>query len=359
MTSKTLILSAFLAALLVALPACAQNAESSSEPAAAAETGEETIVARVGEAVITEAELHEAAAAQLAALRQQEFEILTQTLSQLVAERLLEAEAASRGIDLDTLIVQEVESKIQPPTDEQVDAFYEQNKARINQPKEQVAGQIRQMLGQQQGQQIMSELLASLSEKAEVELLLEEPRVEVAAGDGPPRGPEDAPVTIVEFSDFQCPYCARVNPTLDEVLKRYPDQVRVVFRHFPLEFHKEAPKAAEASRCASEQGKFWEYHDLLFANQKALGVDQLKQYAAQLGLDQADFDQCLDSGREAAAVQQDMADGRAAGVSGTPAFFINGRFVNGALPVEAFVEAIEAELADLGIESPIASASAQ
>jgi predicted DsbA family dithiol-disulfide isomerase len=355
MTSKTLILSAFLAALLFALPACAQSAESSSETAAAAESGEETVVARVGEAVITEAELQEAAAAQLAALRQQEFEILTQTLNQMVAERLLEAEAASRGIDLETLIVQEVESKIQPPTDAQVDAFYEQNKARINQPKEQVAGQIRQMLGQQQGQQLMSELLAGLGEQSEVEILLEEPRIDVAVGDGPPRGPEDAPVTIVEFSDFQCPYCARVNPTLDEILRRYPDQVRVLFRHFPLDFHQQAPKAAEASRCASEQGKFWEYHDLLFANQKALGVDQLKQYAGQLGLDQSNFDQCLDSGREAAAVQQDIADGRAAGVSGTPAFFINGRFVNGALPLENFVEVIEAELADAGITSPAAA----
>lgn len=357
MISKNLFLSVLLGTTLLALPACAQSAESDAEPAAKAEPGGETVVARIGESEITEAELREAAAAQLAALRQQEFKILSQALSQMVAERLVEAEAATRGMDVDTFIAQEVEAKITPPTDAQVDAFYEQNKARINQPKDQVAGQIRQMLAQQQGQEIMSQLLAGLSEKAGVEVLLEEPRVEVAVGDGPPRGPEDAPVTIVEFSDFQCPYCARVNPTLDAIRERYPDQVRIVFRHFPLDFHKEAPKAAEASRCANEQGKFWEYHDLLFANQRALGVDQLKQYAARLDLDRSEFDQCLDSGREAAAVQKDVADGRAAGVSGTPAFFINGRFVNGALPLENFVQAIEAELEAAGIASPTAGSA--
>lgn len=168
-------------------------------------------------------------------------------------------------------------------------------------------------------------------------------RVPVAAT-GPSRGPQTAPVTIVEFADFQCPFCARLQPTLEQLIAKYGDKVRLVFRQFPLQFHTHAQKAAEASLCAWEHGKFWEMHDAMFENQQALYVDSLKAKAAALGLNADAFNSCLDSGKYADQVQRDLDDGAAAGVSGTPAIFINGRFLSGTVPLEQLSQIVDDEL---------------
>lgn len=157
-------------------------------------------------------------------------------------------------------------------------------------------------------------------------------------------GPENAEVTIVEYSDFQCPYCTRVVPTINQIKEKYGDRVKIVFKDFPLSSHPYAQKAAEAAQCAHEQGRFWEYHDTLFANQGSLGIASLKQYASGLGLDTEQFNSCLNSGKYAAEVQEDFSDGRAAGVSGTPTFFINGKKLVGAQPFSVFESAILDEL---------------
>ena len=178
--------------------------------------------------------------------------------------------------------------------------------------------------------------------------------VTIDAGDNPAKGPADAKVTIVEFSDFQCPYCARfVEETQPQILSNYGDKIRFVFMNFPLsQIHENAQKAAEASECANEQGAFWQYHDILFANQSALAVDNLKAYAAQLGLDATKFNECLDSGRMAPLVQADMdaatKAAQEAGLDrfGTPAFFINGKSLSGAQPFDVFKQAIDAALAE-------------
>lgn len=155
-----------------------------------------------------------------------------------------------------------------------------------------------------------------------------------------------APVTIVEFSDFECPYCKQVVPTLTQLLSRYPEKVKLVFRDFPLDsIHPQARKAAEAARCAEDQGKFWEYHDALFANAPKLGAEELAAYARQVGLDVASFQRCLGSGTHAAAVQKSVDEGIRLGVTGTPAFFINGELLSGAQPLDAFARVIERELA--------------
>jgi protein-disulfide isomerase len=174
--------------------------------------------------------------------------------------------------------------------------------------------------------------------------------VDVSADDDPSIGPADAPVTIIEFSDFQCPYCARFNAdTLPQILSDYGDRVRFVYRDFPLtSLHVNALKAAEASECANEQGAYWKYHDLLFQNQSALDDASLKNYAASLGLDTATFNQCLDSDKYMSEIQKDYQDGVAAGVQGTPAFFINGMPLSGAQPYSAFKTAIDAALAEAG-----------
>jgi len=170
--------------------------------------------------------------------------------------------------------------------------------------------------------------------------------VQVSADDDPAIGPPDAPVLIVEFSDFQCSYCARfATETLGQILDAYGDQVRLVFRDFPLtSMHTHAQKAAEASQCAYEQGEYWEYHDLLFQNQQALDVDSLKGYAQQLGLDTDAFNECLDSGQYSSEVQNDLTQGQSYGVTGTPTFFINGHLLRGAKPFSDFQAMIEEEL---------------
>lgn len=165
--------------------------------------------------------------------------------------------------------------------------------------------------------------------------------------DDPIKGNKNAPITIIEFSDYQCPFCTRAEPTIKQVLETYKDKVRFIYRDFPLGFHQYAQKAAEASECADEQGKFWEYHDLLFEKQSewsSEGITKLKEYALNLGLDAKQFNECLDSGKMASEVQKDFNDGQQAGVSGTPAFFINGRLVSGAQPFSAFKQVIDEEL---------------
>ena len=165
--------------------------------------------------------------------------------------------------------------------------------------------------------------------------------------DDPVDGSSDAPVTIVEFSDYECPFCGRFyNDALKQIRSEYIDtgKVRVVYRDFPLSFHPDAQKAAEAAECAGKQNKYWEMHDKLFENNTALGVANLKQYAVDIGLNAEQFNSCLDNGETASEIRADFSDGSAAGVSGTPTFFINGQKIVGAQPYAAFKAAIDAAL---------------
>jgi len=190
----------------------------------------------------------------------------------------------------------------------------------------------------------MQDFVRSLRRAAGVKVLLKPPPLNVVLDGAPVRGSANAPVTIIEFSDFQCPYCARAEAELVKVRETYKDKVKIVYKDYPLEFHANARKAAEASRCAAEQGKYWEYHDVLFANGTALDLANLKKFAANLKLDTTQFDTCLDSGKYAAPISKDIAEGSQAGVTGTPAFFINGRFLSGAQPFATFQDAIEEAL---------------
>lgn len=164
----------------------------------------------------------------------------------------------------------------------------------------------------------------------------------LAPDDRPARGPSDAPVTIVEFTDYECPYCRRYyRQTYHQLLEQYEGDIHYVVRNFPLSIHPNARKAAEAAECAHNQGRFWEYHDHLFGNADALEPADLKSYARELGLDGGQFDECLESGAESETVQQDMATGRRLGIRGTPTFFVNGSPLVGAQPLSAFRSAIQ------------------
>jgi protein-disulfide isomerase len=188
-------------------------------------------------------------------------------------------------------------------------------------------------------------LIYGLKKQFPVKVLLDPVRIDIVTAGYPSRGPDSAPVTIVEFSDFECPFCGGLYPTLKTIEKNYADRVRLVYRQFPLtSMHPHAQKAAEASLCANDQKHFWDFHDSMFGDQQHLTVDDLKKRAVDLKLNTGAFNTCLDSGAKVDAVKKDVDEGHAAGVSGTPAMFIDGRFYSGNLPYADIREVIEDEL---------------
>jgi protein-disulfide isomerase len=335
--------------LLLLSLALASGACSVSDPAVYAgknAANDEEVLAVAGGVEITEAEVSKLMAAELLKIARERQQVLERGVNELVAQKLLELEAAAQGVTADDLVAREVDAKVSEITQEEVDAFYEARQGQIRQPKEQVEGQIRQFLGQQKKNSLRVAYLAKLKEKHGFETFLEPLRIDVEIEGSPSKGAAEAAVTIVEFSDFECPFCSRVVPTLEKILADYEGKVRLVFRQFPLNnIHPNAQKAAEASLCAQDQGKFWELHDLMFKEQRSLGVEELKEKAVRVGLDTESFNECLDSSRYSERVADDLEAGSQAGVTGTPAMFINGRFISGAQPYEEIAKVIDDELA--------------
>jgi protein-disulfide isomerase len=338
-------------------PSSAEAAEKTQAGPAA--TTKDQPVAVVAGTPISAAELDELAGSRLFQVRQQEYQVRRQVLDDAIGKRLFDAEAAARKISVDELTRLEVDGKAAPVTDAEKKDFYEKNKPRFGQaPEEQALAQIEAGLRQQRQRERRAEYLKELRTKANVKVMLDPPRVTVGEAGNPAKGPAGAPVTVVEFSDFQCPFCARVNPTLAKIQETYAGKVRIVFRDLPLlNIHKNAGHAAEAAHCANDQGKFWEMHDRLFANQQKLAPADLKEHAVALGLDATAFNQCLDSGKYTAEWRRDSEEASKLGLSGTPAFFINGRLISGAQPFDAFAQIIDEELALAESKKPSASGS--
>jgi len=333
--------------ILLCPVACAQRSSGSD------------ILAKGKEVEISREGLMEAAESQLedlevererleAEMTKKRHEVLQTTLKNLVESGLLTLEAESRQQTAEQVLA-EVKESVPEPTQQEVDGFWAANSQRINGKKEDFEERIKEHLANQSFAQARAALLEELTKKYEVEYLLEPLRFEIASEGYPTLGPDDAPVTVVEFSDFQCPYCSHVGPTLKKLTEDYGSEVRLIFRQFPLlRIHPQAQKAAEASLCAEEQGKFWEMHDAMFADQKKLGVDDLRTTAESIGLDVAEFNSCLDTGKHARAVQDDLIGGTRVGVSGTPAFFVNGRPLSGAVPYETIAKTVDEELESAG-----------
>ena len=284
--------------------------------------------------------------AQVFQLRVQEYEVKSKALENLVNQKLLEAEAKKKGIPTEKVLAQEVDAKVPEPTEAELQALYIVQKEQLRRSFDEIKAQLQQLLKQAKVQQARQDYYKRLREQAGVSILLKKPKVEVAYDPARLRGDPKAPVVIVEFSDFQCPYCQAVAPTLKKLLAKYEGRVSLAYLDLPLrDIHPQAQLAAEASRCAGEQGKFWEYHDLLFANQSKLDRPGLVELAHGLKLDEKQFDSCLSSGKYAAQIEQDRQLGLRAGVSGTPGFFINGSLLSGNQPQDAFEKLIQAELA--------------
>jgi protein-disulfide isomerase len=346
MTLRALALAVITAAVFSACNGNSQGVVDESAGTPVAQIGDQTITQGELDAWIKEelwrSQTDDGNAAKVFSLRQR-------GLDRMIDQRLIDAEAKKRGVDADRLLDDEAAKRV-AVTDEEVKAFYEQHAKDWGDRKlEAEAAGIRDYLERQKGAGAAQAFVADLRAAADVETLLEQPRVSIA-GTGHAKGPESAPVTLIEFSDYECPFCRRAEPVVEQLLKEYAGKVRFEYRHFPLEsIHPQARGAAEAAVCADEQGRFWQYHQEIFAGEGgSLAPPALLARAAKAGLDVNAFQACVASGRSRARVDADLAAGKAAGVSGTPAFFVNGVPFSGAIPIEEFRRAVDAELARAG-----------
>ncbi|HEY0713101.1 MAG TPA: thioredoxin domain-containing protein, partial [Polyangia bacterium] len=310
--------------LLGTASACRSTTPTKSTSVTASPEASQRPVAKVGGETITEAELQTAVKPRLVRLETEHAEkvhgLKSQSLDELIANRLIANKAKAEGITAEALVEREVNAKVKPAGDAELQAFYDQAKGSGQQlpPFEQVKGEIANFLRERGTGQAKKDLVDRLRAETKVEKMMPPlllPKVQVAA-EGYAKGDPKAPITIVEFSDYECPFCSRAEDAVKRVLKEYEGKVRVVYRDFPLPFHGKAQKASEAALCAGDQGKYWEMHEKLFANQQALDVTQLKDHAKAVGVDQAKFDQCLDSNSKASVVEASKKAGEAAGVSG-------------------------------------------
>jgi protein-disulfide isomerase len=306
-------------------------------------------IAEVDNQAILASDLQKYAGRELSVQRENLYKLEKQKLEEYISAFLLTREAKKRGVSVEAVLGQEVNSKILPVGDDEIDVFYKSNKARITVDLDKVREQIRGYLHNQKIDAQKALFLKSLRSRAKVVTYLKPPpvfRAELSVTGEPFKGPENAPVTIVKFEDFYCPFCKQVQPTLTELLSRYNGKVRLVHKDLPLDsIHPRARQAAEAARCADEQGKFWSYHDTLYANSPKASTEDLKSYAKKIGLNVDAFDRCFASEKFKAAVQKDLNEGVQLGLTGTPTFFINGREVSGVQPLEAFTAIIDEELA--------------
>jgi protein-disulfide isomerase len=285
------------------------------------------VLATVDGRTVTASEFEERLKPFVYKLRREIFDAQARALDMRINQLLLEAEAKKRNLTPENLFKAEVTDKVREPAEAEVAKFYEDNKGRIQGDLASVRADIVNLLKNQQLSRAEGEFAQRLRTGATLQIYLSEPEPPVqsiSTDDDPSRGDKNAPVTVVVFTDFQCPSCAAMHPVIEEALKAYGNRVRLVVRDFPLVIHAQARKAAEAANAANAQGKFFEYISVLFKNQSALDVASLKKYATDLGLDRARFETALDSGQYAAEVDRDVSDGEAYGVDGTPTIFING-----------------------------------
>ncbi len=324
----------------------AQTSEEQAQSSAASSDDIPAVLASVGDEQITMEDIRARTGDDLAALetnyQRARHKLVRTALDQILREKVLLAEAQKEGKSVDELVAAEAGGSLEP-SDVEIAAWYKDNQSRVGgRSLDQVHDAIADFLRNQRKEEASERLQKRLNEERKVVVNLQPYRLQFDNEDAPVRGPAKAPVTLVEFSDFQCPYCGRFFPTLKQVEQNFGDTVRVVYRQYPLtNIHPYAQKAAEASLCAKEQGKFWEMHDLMFQEQDKLGVSDLKEKASRLGMDQKKFDECLDSGRYVEQVQEDQKEGQRVGVSGTPALFVNGVPVDGgAVPYDVIAKAI-------------------
>jgi protein-disulfide isomerase len=309
-------------------------------------------VAIVGDHKITNKDLDAKVKPQLAQMRavlekrvdqliaDKTFDLRRQTLESMTNDYLIQQAAQRDKLSVDDYLKKEYSGK-NAVTDAAAKKFYDENKGQTTASYDKIKPQLMTMMNKQA-------LLERLRKEEPVKILLEPKRVVVDSSGHPAEGGKDAPVTIVEFTDFQCPFCKATESTIKQLREKYGDKIRLVHMDFPLPFHQHAMDSARAARCANDQGKFWQYRDSLFANQAKLAPADLKATAKTLGLNTTQFDACFDKAKYDGQIKADQAAGEKVGVDGTPAFFVDGRPLTGAQPLPKFEELVDDELANGG-----------
>ncbi|MGH7899092.1 MAG: thioredoxin domain-containing protein [Candidatus Binatia bacterium] len=307
--------------------------------------GKKDVAAEIGSKKITVEEIDAQIKSELTRIEGERYEARKKQLDQMIDDALIEQQAKSLGISKDDLLKREVTDKAKLPSDEDIKATYEKFKGQLG-AFDAVAPRIKDMLGMQATNARRAEFASELRKEAKVSVKLSPPRHVIDTAGGHFSGPADAPIKFIEFSDYQCPFCARSQATVGQVLDKYDGKVLHIFMDFPLsQIHPMAQPASVAARCAEEQGKFAEYHKLLFEHQRELSQDNFKKWAGELSLDRAKFDACMASKKFDETISRQLKAGQAAGINGTPGFFVNGIAIKGAQPLEAFQRVIDDELA--------------
>jgi predicted DsbA family dithiol-disulfide isomerase len=304
----------------------------------------EQVVAVIDGKPILDKDLEERAAPQLRELNSKVFDVKEQALNDMIDEQVLKQEAARLNVSVRQLLDREVNSLLNEPTSSEVESYYLGVQDRVGRPLDEIRPQLVEYLTEIRRRDAYKSYLSGLRSRDKVLVLLAPPRGNVSIDPTRVRGPANAPITIVEFSDFECPYCGRAEQTLRQLVVKYPAQIRLAYRDFPLDSHPRARPSAEASRCALAQGKYWQYHDLLFANQEHLQDGDLSKLAAQVGMDRKKFDECTAQRIYKADIQRDLDEGERLGINGTPVFFVNGISLSGAVSLQEFSRVIGDEL---------------
>ncbi len=305
------------------------------------------VLATVGGVPITQAEIEQALRLPLYELEMEKYRLTKRRLDQMIVERLLARAAAAQGQSVSAFVSAAVQGDIAAITLEDVESRRRATPGQPTGDEERARLDARNALVRERARSALQDLVERLSREAGVAVTVRPPDPPVMAipiGDDPAWGPPTAPVTIVEFADFECPVCKENAPVLRELRELYKDQIRFVYRDFPLSSHPLARPAAEAAHCAHEQGQFWAYHDALFTQAPDLKPSGYAALAGRLGLNQAEFTSCLDGPRAKAAVARDLAEAQGLGLSGTPTFFINGRYLSGFQSLEALRQHVDREL---------------
>jgi protein-disulfide isomerase len=330
---KSVLLPAFCLGVFLACGLCANAQETPDN---------EQVIAEVGSQKLTLGDLQQQQGGKLLQARYQYYMNQRKALDQLIDDKLLEIEAKNRHLSADQLLSTVVYKDLKDPTEDQLQVYYEGMEA--TESYESVRDKVLEHIRELRREKARAAYVKQLRNNAQVQVLLAPPLADVNVKDAYTHGDKNSPVTLVEFADYECPYCQKITPELQKLEKEYGDRLAVVYKDFPLPMHHTSQKAAEAARCAGEQGKFWEYHDVLFYS-KQLQVAELKAHARVLKLDGDRFDKCLDDGAETAPVKKDLEEAHQLGLTGTPSFFVNGHFFSGAADYTVLKEMVELQLA--------------
>ena len=332
-----------IAPLVVLSAGIASAAEIARTPSAA-----EPVIAEVDGVKLTRADLERKNPARLFQARNAYYEAERKAIDEFIDEYLLERQAKKEGVSIAELLERHVNSKIAgDPSEDALRVYYEG--VDTNESFEAVRPKIVEHLRGRRAARVKAAYMKSLRSEAAIALRVDAPRVQISLQDTPIRGSQSAPVTLVEYADYECPYCQQIAPVLARLSEEYADRLAFAYKDVPLPMHTNAQKASEAAHCAGNQGKYWQYHDLLFAS-KQLDAARLTEHAQTLRLDTEAFNKCLESGEKSALVKAQLAEAQTLGLSGTPSFFINGRFFSGMLPYEKLKEIVEEELVRAGQE---------